>query len=136
MMAAPGLLKKRRARDPFFDPFAAELTLNGETWEGLWTNLSGGGIDCLPLGFRAYTRATEKSGCFHFVAHDLRAWGAAYELIAIKLGFGMQRVRQDITHRVQIELERKLPFNLDGDNFGPIDRFELTAGPTITALLP
>jgi diacylglycerol kinase family enzyme len=136
MMAAPGLFRSKHAPDPFFDPFGARLHLDGQVWEGLWTNLSGGTVPCLPLGFRAYTRATERLGAFHFVAHDLRAWGAAYELAAIKLGFGMQRVKQEVTSRVLVELDRKLPFNLDGDNFDPVDRFELSTGPTITALLP
>jgi hypothetical protein len=48
----------------------------------------------------------------------------------------MQRVKQDVVPRVKVELDRKLPYNIDGDNFDPVDRFEIAAGPTITALLP
>lgn len=135
-MAAPGLFRGRYAPDPFFDPFRARLTLENEVWEGFWTNLSAGGVHCLPLGFRAYTRATERRGAFHFIAHDLKAWGAAYELLAIKLGYGMRRVQQRATTGVRVELDRKLVFNLDGDNFEALDRFDVLAGPTITALVP
>jgi diacylglycerol kinase family enzyme len=136
VMAAPGLFKGKHAPDPFFDPFRARITMEGEVWEGLFTNLSAGGVHCLPLGFRAYTRATERRGAFHFVAHDLKAWGAAYELVSIKLGFGMQRVQDAVVRGVRVELEKKLPFNFDGDTFDPVDRFDLLAGPTVTLLLP
>lgn len=135
-MMAPGLFRGRYAPDPFFDPFRARLTLGNEVWEGVWTSLSAGGVHCLPLGFRAYTRASERRGAFHFIAHDLKAWGAAYELLSIKLGRGMQRVQQRVTTAVRVELDRELVFNLDGDNFETLSRFDLLAGPTITALVP
>ena len=135
-MTVPGLLRPRGGHDPFFDPFMARITIQGETWEGSWTSISAGGVPCLPLGFRAYTRAHETAGQFHFVAHDLRAWGAAYELVTIKLGLGMQRVKQGVTDRVLVETERKMAFNLDGDNHEELDRFELMAGARVGALLP
>ena len=123
--------------DRFFEPFRARLSVNGELWrEGTWTNVSAGGIKCLPYGLHAYTRASEKEGAFHFIAHDKNSRQALGQIVRLQARKGMKGVDDGVFSEVLIETEMPQEFNFDGDNFGSRTRFELRAGPVVDLVVP
>jgi len=123
--------------DRFFDPFEARLTVNGDVWhEGTWTNLSAGGIKCLPYGLNTYTRAAEVEGKFHFIAHALTSRQVFPQLVRIQAGKGMKHVNEGVLDTILIETETPQEYNFDGDNFPARTRFELCAGPVVNLVIP
>lgn len=99
-------------------------------------NISAAGIHDLGLGFAPFTRATERDGAFHLIAHDLTPLGAVRKLPRIRLGLGMRDVEQTTARLVAIEVDRPLAYSLDGDLFPPRDRFILRAGPLLRFVVP
>ncbi len=123
--------------DRFFDPFHARITVNGRVWhEGTWTNVSGGGIKCLPYGLNAYIRAAEVEGKFHFIAHALNSRRTFTQLVRLQSGKGMKGVEDDVLDEVIIETETPQEYNFDGDNFPARTRFHLHAGPVVELVVP
>lgn len=123
--------------DQFFAPFDVCIEVDDRVWvQGHLTNISGGGIDCLPFGLHPYHRATEREGAFHLVAHALNARGALGEISRIKRGIGMKDVHQGVFERVVITSAEPQPYNLDGDNFAARTRFVLRGGPIARLVVP
>lgn len=134
--AATGVFRAAE-HDPFFKLMNAQIWAGDALWtEGAFTNISAGTIRCLPLGFPAYTRALEKPGSFHLVAHRLRAGGALLELPRIKMGRGMKRAQQDVFSQVRIRAESPLTFSLDGDNDHCGHELALSTGPRLDFVVP
>ncbi len=120
-----------------FEPFAATVTVDGVRWPGeRWTNLSAGGVAGLGFGFEPYTRAEERPGHFHMIAHALGPFGALRELPRIRRGLGMKHVTQGVARSVLIEADRPRRFGLDGDVYESATRFEVEAGPTLELVIP
>ncbi len=116
--------------DEFFRGFEARVAGDDAPFvAGRYTNLSAGGTEYLPLGFKHYPRAGEHPGRFHFVAHRLSPRRAAMELYPIRRGRGMQDCEQALFERVTIELEAPEVFTFDGELYPPVDRIELVGRP-------
>ncbi|MEQ8275828.1 MAG: diacylglycerol kinase family protein [Deltaproteobacteria bacterium] len=113
--------------DKFFRGFEARVTADGASFvAGRYTNLSAGGTEFLPMGFKHYHRAAEAPGRFHFVAHRLSARRAAKELWPIRSGRGMQDCEQALFARVRIELDAPEVYTFDGELYAPVQNIELT----------
>lgn len=120
-----------------FERFEASVTVDGVSWgRGPWTNLSAGGVAGLGFGFEPYTRAAERAGHFHMIAHALGPLGALRELPGMRRGQGMTHVTQDVARRVVVETDRPRRFGLDGDVYESSTRFEVEAGPLLTLTVP
>jgi len=121
----------------WFEPFDAVLHVDGVRWpQDRWTNVSAGGIPDLGFGLRPYTRAFERRGHFHVIAHALSPLGALAELPRLRMGLGMKDVVQSVAQRVVIETARPMIHALDGDVFEAQTRFEVRAGPLVRFLVP
>lgn len=116
--------------DRFYRGMQVRITADGRPFlEGRFTNVSAGGTEYLPLGFKAYHRAAETPGRFQLVVHKHSARSAAFELWPIRRGLGMKHAHQGLFEHVTIEVDPPEPVSIDGEVYEPAPRIELHGVP-------
>jgi diacylglycerol kinase family enzyme len=127
-------LEKEGARGNFFQPFGADIWLDGEKLPiERYTAILGSTVKGVGLGFKPTRRAGEKEGLFQILCLDMgpRRMG----LSALKVLLGMELRDEKLFNRMAtrsvIELEKPADMQIDGEIFKGQREIGLHVGPAI-----
>lgn len=127
-------LEKEGARANFFQPFEADIWLDGEKLPiERYTAILGSTVKGVGLGFKPTRRAGEKEGLFQILCLDMgpRRMG----LSALKVLLGMELRDEKLFNRMAtrsvIKLEKPADMQIDGEIFKGQREIELHVGPAI-----
>lgn len=95
-------------------------------------------IENLPLHFVLFPRAGRDEGVFEMAYANAKPTAVARALPRILMG---SKQRLDAVHRrlarkLELTLDKPEPYTLDGDLYEPCDKFEISAGPELSFMVP
>ena len=124
-----------------FAPFEAHVEVDGDAvLQDRFTGLAAGAVREIGLGFRPFLSIppSGRVGGFHWLMTDLRGFGLALELPAVRLGLAppLSGLVHAAARTVRIRLETPQPYTNDRDLFGPAKEIHGATGPAIRLLAP
>jgi diacylglycerol kinase family enzyme len=126
-------MRGRLAHD-LFVPWYAKVEVDGAAASvERFTAMAAGALPDIGLGFKPFRSAGQDPGRFHWImtgAGPLRM-GLEVGLVALRLGGLSSALRHASPARVVVHCASAHRYTVDGDVFRAVDRFEISAGPTI-----
>lgn len=118
--------------------FDAHATIDGKRVPFKnYTLLLAGTLETLGFNFRTLYRARQNPGQFQFLGISATPRHIIFTLPHSLLAKPVRSEHyfDEIGKKLVIELDRPMPFQIDGDSQPPTDRFEITVGPRITCII-
>lgn len=131
------ILNMRLSRD-MFKRFDGEVIINGERWPyANYSAIYAGSISQLGLGFNVFYLAGDEHP-FHGVGFSLPPRNVLRYVPKMFLGkpSGCPDLLEAGAHEMIVKLKEPQNYTIDGDMYGPIDYFHITAGPKIEVIVP
>lgn len=102
-----------------------------------YTVLLVGTLETLGFGFNTLYRARETPGQFHFLAASATPRHLLFTLPRTFFAKSVpsEHFFDEVGRKMVIEVDRPMPFQIDGDAQPPTNRFEITVGPRITCII-
>ncbi len=127
-------LEKEGAGNNFFNPFEADIWLDGEKLPiGRYTGILGSTVKEVGLGFKPTRRAGEKEGLFQILCMDMGLRRMAMNALKVLLGMDLrdENLIDRMATRSVIKLERASDMQIDGEIFRSQKEIQLQVGPAI-----
>ena len=127
-------LEKEGADSIFFNPFEADIWLDGEKLPiGRYTGILGSTVKEVGLGFKPTRRVREREGLFQILCMDMGPKRMAMNALKVLLGMelGDEKLIDRMVTRSVIKLERAADMQIDGEIFKSPKEIQLHVGPAI-----
>ena len=125
------------ARD-MFERFDAQVTVNGKKWSfANYSAVFAASIRQFGLNFNVFYHMLEQNDQFHAYGLSMPPKSVIKYVPRMRAGkpTGSNDCVDEAATSMLVELEKPMPYTIDGDMLDPLDRFEISLGPKLTILV-
>ncbi|MDO8643340.1 MAG: diacylglycerol kinase family protein [bacterium] len=133
-----GLVNGRFANE-LFDPFGAEVEINGKKWElKNYSALYAATVPYIGLHFKTFYLTEKNPDIFHAVGFCMKPRSIVPYMPAMFFGrpSGAPTLREEGATEMTIHFSEPVPYTIDGDCYKAEESLRFSIGPALTILIP